>query len=249
MKRSWVRIRLWWLRWVLGQGSLLPLSQGEAFTLASISYLAILVKYILAKKKSGCISTFRSDLSKKWCSFGLQRTSWGMSFERYVLRQYVLRSAIFVLQNYRFSWTYAHCPSSPPPPPTKVHFLKYFKNALSYSFETFWLFTWGDFQNRYLYFNQLHQNLVTIETLEVDTCFWTTYFDRFYTNAPHNPQLFCYLREGCFKWNLLWKFGLEMQLNGFLVRTFILHSFFGLQWPIILQPQWQQNSFIRFDFW
>ena len=29
----------------------LPLSQGEAFTLASISYLAILVKYILAKKK------------------------------------------------------------------------------------------------------------------------------------------------------------------------------------------------------
>ena len=39
------------LRWVLGQGSLLPLSQGEAFTLASISYLAILVKYILAKKK------------------------------------------------------------------------------------------------------------------------------------------------------------------------------------------------------
>ena len=41
----------WLLRWVLGQGSLLPLSQGEAFTLASISYLAILVKYILAKKK------------------------------------------------------------------------------------------------------------------------------------------------------------------------------------------------------
>ena len=35
----------------VGQGSLLPLSQGEAFTLASISCLAILVKYILAKKK------------------------------------------------------------------------------------------------------------------------------------------------------------------------------------------------------
>ena len=44
-------IRPWLLRWVLGQGSSLPLSQGEAFTLASISYLAILVKYILAKKK------------------------------------------------------------------------------------------------------------------------------------------------------------------------------------------------------
>ena len=50
IKRSSVRIRPWPLRWVLGQGSLLPLSQGEAFTLASISYLAILVKYILAKK-------------------------------------------------------------------------------------------------------------------------------------------------------------------------------------------------------
>ena len=28
-----------------------PMSQGEAFTLASISYLAILVKYILKKKR------------------------------------------------------------------------------------------------------------------------------------------------------------------------------------------------------
>ena len=51
IKRSSVRIRPWPMRWVLGQGSLLPLSQGETFTLASISYLAILVKYILAKKK------------------------------------------------------------------------------------------------------------------------------------------------------------------------------------------------------
>ena len=49
IKRSSVRIRPWPLHWVLGQGSLLPLSQGEAFTLASICYLAILVKYILAK--------------------------------------------------------------------------------------------------------------------------------------------------------------------------------------------------------
>ena len=46
IKRSSVRIRPWPLRRVLGQGSLLPLSQGEAFTLASISYLAILVKNI-----------------------------------------------------------------------------------------------------------------------------------------------------------------------------------------------------------
>ena len=51
IKRSSIQIRPWPLRWVLGHGSLLPLSQGEAFTLASISYLAILVIYILAKKK------------------------------------------------------------------------------------------------------------------------------------------------------------------------------------------------------
>ena len=51
IKQSSVRIRPWPLRGVLGQGSLLPLSQGEAFTLASISYLAILVKYIYWQKK------------------------------------------------------------------------------------------------------------------------------------------------------------------------------------------------------
>ena len=63
IKRSSVRIRLWPLRWVLGQGSLLPLSQGEAFTLASsISYLAILVKYILVKKKK---TSRKSDLETK----------------------------------------------------------------------------------------------------------------------------------------------------------------------------------------
>ena len=58
IKRSSVRIRPWPLRWVLGQDSLLPLSQGEAFTLASISYLAILVKYKLAKKKKNAQTTF-----------------------------------------------------------------------------------------------------------------------------------------------------------------------------------------------
>ena len=58
----------------MGEGSLLPLSQGEAFTLASISYLAILVKYILAKKKSGEIETRSIPLlpffRKKFISIG-----------------------------------------------------------------------------------------------------------------------------------------------------------------------------------
>ena len=49
IKRSSAQIRPWPLRWVLGQGSLLPLAQEEAFTLASITYLAVLVKYILTR--------------------------------------------------------------------------------------------------------------------------------------------------------------------------------------------------------
>ena len=64
IKRSSVRIQPWPQRWVLGQGSLLPLSQGEAFTLASISYLAILVKYMLAKKKK----KKKKNLKKSWWS-------------------------------------------------------------------------------------------------------------------------------------------------------------------------------------
>ena len=64
IKRSSVRIRPCPLRWVLGQGSLLPLSQGEAFTLASISYLAILVKYTLVKKKKKKKSFSSSERAK-----------------------------------------------------------------------------------------------------------------------------------------------------------------------------------------
>ena len=57
IKRSSVRIWPWPRRWVRGQGSLLPLSQGEAFTLASISYLAMpSLKNILAKKKKSCVN-------------------------------------------------------------------------------------------------------------------------------------------------------------------------------------------------
>ena len=51
IKRSSVRIRPVAAALSPWTRLLLPLSQGEAFTLASISYLAILVNYILAKKK------------------------------------------------------------------------------------------------------------------------------------------------------------------------------------------------------
>ena len=38
-----------------------------------------------------------------------------------------------------------------PPPPLKVHFLEYLKNALSYGLETFWQFKWTNFQNTKLF--------------------------------------------------------------------------------------------------
>ena len=49
--------------------SLLPLSQGEAFTLASISYLAILVKYILAKKKRVLLPALHLNFSWSLTNF------------------------------------------------------------------------------------------------------------------------------------------------------------------------------------
>ena len=73
----WVQGRLWPLRWVLGQGSLLPLSQGEAFTLACISYLAILGKYILAKKKK---KTKKKHLSNVFPPWELESLSLSPSF-------------------------------------------------------------------------------------------------------------------------------------------------------------------------
>ena len=66
-----VRIRPWPLRWVPGQGSLLPLSQGETFTLASISYLAILVKYILA--------IYSMWVESSSCGSGIASSSWRWS--------------------------------------------------------------------------------------------------------------------------------------------------------------------------
>ena len=79
IKRSAVRIRPWPLRSVLGQGSLLPLSQGEAFTLASISYPAILVKYILAKKmkNNGKSPTFKFVSGEERRPSEVQRVSRG----------------------------------------------------------------------------------------------------------------------------------------------------------------------------
>ena len=75
IKRSSVRIRQWALRWVLGQGSLLPLSQGEAFTLASISYLAILVNIYTGKKKNLLNVTTVKGNAKNWTFLGVRATA------------------------------------------------------------------------------------------------------------------------------------------------------------------------------
>ena len=55
----------------LDKALLLPLSQGEAFTLASTSYLAILVKYKLEKKKNKKKKVAQSFAfrSKSSCNF------------------------------------------------------------------------------------------------------------------------------------------------------------------------------------
>ena len=112
-----------------------------------------------------------------------------------------------------------------PPPPPRVNFPKYLKNALSYRVETFWLFKWTNFQKKYLVFNCLRPPLVTIATPKVDACFRTTYFNSFHAKTPQNSKVFCYIFEGCPNWNLLWKFGLNIPLDGVLVKVFISHSF------------------------
>ena len=111
------------------------------------------------------------------------------------------------------------------PPPPQVNFPKYLKNALSYRVETFWLFKWTNCQKKYLVFNCLRPPLVTIATPKVDACFRTTYFNSFHAKTPQNSKVFCYIFEGCPNWNLLWKFGLNIPLDGVLVRVFVSHSF------------------------
>ena len=113
----------------------------------------------------------------------------------------------------------------PPPPPPQVNFLKYLKNALSYRVETFWLFKWTNFQKMHLVFNCFRPPLVTIATPNVDTCFRTTYFNSFHAQSSQNSKVFCFIYEECPNWNLLWRFGLDIRLDGVLVTVFVSHSF------------------------
>ena len=72
-----VRIRPWPLRWVLGQGSLLPLSQGEAFTIASISYLGHPCKIYTGQKKKKKKKTHQPDHLQR----SLQSSRWRRTTE------------------------------------------------------------------------------------------------------------------------------------------------------------------------
>ena len=114
----------------------------------------------------------------------------------------------------------AHCP--PPPPP--VLFLKYLKNALSYGLERFEHFK-GTNCNTKNIFNRLRPPLVTIPTSTFDACFWKTLFGSFRAKAHQNSIdiFFCYVHEECPK--LLWKFGLDIPLDGVLVTMIVSHSF------------------------
>ena len=55
--------------------------------------------------------------------------------------------------------------------------------------------------------------------------FLKTYFGSFHAKAHQNSTFFCHVHEECPKCNLLWKFGLDILLDGVLVTIFILHSF------------------------
>ena len=77
----------------------------------------------------------------------------------------------------------------------------------------------------HLVFNCLRPPLVTIATPNVDARFRTTYFNSFNAKSPQNSKVFCYIYEGCPNWNLLWRFGLNIRLDGVLVTVFVLHSF------------------------
>ena len=112
-----------------------------------------------------------------------------------------------------------------PPPPPQVNFLKFLKNAVSYRVDTFWLFKWTNFQKKAFGFQLSPHTLCSIATPKVDGCFRTTYFSSFHAKSPQNSKVFWYIYEGCPKWNLLWRFGLNIPLEGILVTVFVSHSF------------------------
>ena len=55
--------------------------------------------------------------------------------------------------------------------------------------------------------------------------FLKTHFGSFRAKDPQNSTLFCYSHEECPKCSLLWKFGLDIPLDGVLVTVFVSHSF------------------------
>ena len=50
-------------------------------------------------------------------------------------------------------------------------------------------------------------------------------FNSFHAKSPQNSKVFCYTYDGCPNWNLLWRFGLNIRLDGVLVTVFVSHSF------------------------
>ena len=111
----------------------------------------------------------------------------------------------------------------PPPPPGKLS--KISQERLELQSWNFLTFQMNKFSKNAFGFNCLRPPLVTIATPNVDACFRTTYFNSFHAKSPQNSNVFCYIYEGCPNWNLLWRFGLNIRLDGVLVTVFVSHSF------------------------
>ena len=84
--------------------------------------------------------------------------------------------------------------------------------------------------------------LVTIATFNVDACFWKSKFWQFSCKSSPELDVFLLFLEECPKRSLLWKFGLDIPLDGVLTTIFVSgsFSFFNDLNMAILSP-WHQE--------
>ena len=80
------------------------------------------------------------------------------------------------------------------------------------------------FNTKKLFSNRLRLPLVTIATSKFDTCFWKR-ISAVFMQSLLELDGFCYFNEEWPKCSLLWKFRLDIPLDGVLVTVFVPHSF------------------------
>ena len=128
-----------------------------------------------------------------------------------------------------------HALFPPPPPPPPVYFLKYLKNALCCGLETFWQIKWTKFKNK-IKFSTVSPTLGYHSKVIIDTYFWKHISAAFMQQVGKIRRFFFANFMKCPKWSLLWKFGLDVPLDGVLVTVFNLHSFLFLNYLKLGNP-------------